>query len=240
MWRGSTARKRPSTTPIRTSRCTRATSTPTSCGRTRRCTTRRRSCSCCSARPGPCCSTRGPPRTRSSSRCAARLTRSSTAGWPRHPHPDDYGLLVLHTHAHGDHVAADGQFLGRPDTVLVGASPRRGVAVLRLRPPAGVRGRAGPRRPGSRLPGHARAPRGGGHLLRPVHRDPVHRRHRLPGPPVRLRLARLRPVDRPARRAGASSGRSATCSAAISRCRQNRAWTTRLAGPTSRTNPPWS
>ncbi len=30
-----------------------------------------------------------------------RSTRSSTAGWPRHPHPDDYGLLVLHTHAHG-------------------------------------------------------------------------------------------------------------------------------------------
>ncbi|TDC67085.1 MBL fold metallo-hydrolase [Micromonospora sp. KC207] len=32
-----------------------------------------------------------------------------------------YGLLVLHTHAHGDHVAGDGQFAGRPDTVVVGA-----------------------------------------------------------------------------------------------------------------------
>jgi len=48
-------------------------------------------------------------------------------GWlARHPHPDDYGLLVLHTHAHGDHVAADGQFTGRPSTVVVGAA--RGVA----------------------------------------------------------------------------------------------------------------
>jgi hydroxyacylglutathione hydrolase len=37
-------------------------------------------------------------------------------------HPRDaYGLLVLHTHAHGDHVAGDEQFAGRPDTVLVDA-----------------------------------------------------------------------------------------------------------------------
>jgi glyoxylase-like metal-dependent hydrolase (beta-lactamase superfamily II) len=39
-----------------------------------------------------------------------------------HPHPDDYGLLVLHTHGHGDHIAADGQFAGRPDTTVVGAA----------------------------------------------------------------------------------------------------------------------
>ncbi|HWS38780.1 MAG TPA: MBL fold metallo-hydrolase, partial [Actinoplanes sp.] len=32
-----------------------------------------------------------------------------------------YGLLVLHTHGHGDHVAADAQFDGRPDTVVVSA-----------------------------------------------------------------------------------------------------------------------
>jgi hydroxyacylglutathione hydrolase len=37
-------------------------------------------------------------------------------------HPrDGYGLLVLHTHSHGDHVAGDAQFAGRPDTVLVDA-----------------------------------------------------------------------------------------------------------------------
>src|SRR5690349_5464735 len=38
----------------------------------------------------------------------------------RNPH-SDYALLVLHTHAHDDHVAADDQFSGRPDTVLVKA-----------------------------------------------------------------------------------------------------------------------
>ncbi|MFF5207707.1 MBL fold metallo-hydrolase [Streptosporangium sp. NPDC000396] len=37
-------------------------------------------------------------------------------------HPRDrYPLLVLHTHPHGDHVAGDAQFAGRPDTVVVGA-----------------------------------------------------------------------------------------------------------------------
>jgi hydroxyacylglutathione hydrolase len=39
----------------------------------------------------------------------------------RHPHPGDYGLLILHTHSHADHTAADGQFAGRPATVIVGA-----------------------------------------------------------------------------------------------------------------------
>ncbi|SDP51731.1 Glyoxylase, beta-lactamase superfamily II [Arthrobacter sp. ok909] len=33
-----------------------------------------------------------------------------------------YQLLVLHTHPHGDHVAGDAQFAGRPDTVLVDAA----------------------------------------------------------------------------------------------------------------------
>jgi hydroxyacylglutathione hydrolase len=37
-----------------------------------------------------------------------------------HPRPD-YELLVLHSHAHDDHVAGDGQFLDRPGTVVVGA-----------------------------------------------------------------------------------------------------------------------
>ncbi|MET3812367.1 MBL fold metallo-hydrolase [Arthrobacter sp. UYEF3] len=37
-------------------------------------------------------------------------------------HPrDGYGLLVLHTHPHGDHVAGDAQFAGRPGTLLVDA-----------------------------------------------------------------------------------------------------------------------
>jgi hydroxyacylglutathione hydrolase len=42
------------------------------------------------------------------------------AGWlDSHPR-GGYRLLVAHTHAHGDHVAADGQFAGRPDTTVVG------------------------------------------------------------------------------------------------------------------------
>jgi hypothetical protein len=37
-------------------------------------------------------------------------------------HPrNGYGLLVLHTHPHGDHVAGDVQFTGRADTLLVDA-----------------------------------------------------------------------------------------------------------------------
>jgi hydroxyacylglutathione hydrolase len=39
----------------------------------------------------------------------------------RHPHPDGYELLVLHTHSHTDHTAADYQFAGRPDTEVIGA-----------------------------------------------------------------------------------------------------------------------
>ncbi|MEV7725393.1 MBL fold metallo-hydrolase [Streptomyces sp. NPDC087917] len=41
----------------------------------------------------------------------------------RHPRPGapGYGLLVAHTHGHGDHVAADGQFADRPLTTVVGA-----------------------------------------------------------------------------------------------------------------------
>jgi len=43
-------------------------------------------------------------------------------GWlAEHPRPGDYGLLILHTHSHADHTAADGQFAGRPNTVMVGA-----------------------------------------------------------------------------------------------------------------------
>jgi hydroxyacylglutathione hydrolase len=42
------------------------------------------------------------------------------AGWlADHPRAE-YGLVVAHTHGHGDHVAGDGQFDGRPDTVVVG------------------------------------------------------------------------------------------------------------------------
>ena len=38
-----------------------------------------------------------------------------------HPRPG-YELVVAHSHAHGDHVAADAQFTDRPDTVIVGTT----------------------------------------------------------------------------------------------------------------------
>ncbi|HUZ24709.1 MAG TPA: MBL fold metallo-hydrolase [Streptosporangiaceae bacterium] len=42
------------------------------------------------------------------------------SGWLAvHPR-DRYELVVAHTHGHGDHVAGDPQFAGRPDTTLVG------------------------------------------------------------------------------------------------------------------------
>ncbi|MFJ5780385.1 MBL fold metallo-hydrolase [Streptomyces sp. NPDC093094] len=42
-------------------------------------------------------------------------------GWlARHPR-QDYHLLVLHTHGHGDHIAGDSQFTDRPDTTVVDA-----------------------------------------------------------------------------------------------------------------------
>ncbi|MFF0204461.1 MBL fold metallo-hydrolase [Streptomyces sp. NPDC005017] len=42
-------------------------------------------------------------------------------GWlARHPR-QDYHLLVLHTHGHGDHIAGDSQFTDRPDTSVVDA-----------------------------------------------------------------------------------------------------------------------
>ncbi|GAA3509922.1 glyoxylase-like metal-dependent hydrolase (beta-lactamase superfamily II) [Streptosporangium album] len=45
------------------------------------------------------------------------LTGRRLAEHPR----DGYPLLVLHTHAHRDHIAGDAQFTDRPDTVVVGA-----------------------------------------------------------------------------------------------------------------------
>ncbi len=50
-----------------------------------------------------------------------RVVDELVNGW-LHDHPrDGYTLLVLHTHAHGDHVAGDAQFADRPGTTVVGA-----------------------------------------------------------------------------------------------------------------------
>lgn len=37
--------------------------------------------------------------------------------------PAPLGLVVAHTHAHGDHIAGDDLFAGRPDTRITGTSP---------------------------------------------------------------------------------------------------------------------
>ncbi|MDI6104581.1 MBL fold metallo-hydrolase [Actinoplanes sp. NEAU-A12] len=63
------------------------------------------------------------------------LTRRWLAVHPR----EDYELLVLHTHAHGDHTAGDTQFTGRAGTVVVGADRATAWAYLELDEP----GRAG-------------------------------------------------------------------------------------------------
>lgn len=43
-------------------------------------------------------------------------------GWLRAHPRDGYELIVAHSHAHGDHVAGDGQFADRPRTRVVGHS----------------------------------------------------------------------------------------------------------------------
>jgi glyoxylase-like metal-dependent hydrolase (beta-lactamase superfamily II) len=42
--------------------------------------------------------------------------------------PEGLDLVVAHSHGHGDHVAGDGQFRGRPGTVVVGRDHRSAVA----------------------------------------------------------------------------------------------------------------
>ncbi|MFJ1702555.1 MBL fold metallo-hydrolase [Kitasatospora sp. NPDC088346] len=50
-------------------------------------------------------------------RVVDELVERRLVAYPRAHYP----LLVLHSHAHGDHVAGDGQFADRPDTVVVPA-----------------------------------------------------------------------------------------------------------------------
>ncbi|WP_082537579.1 MBL fold metallo-hydrolase [Angustibacter sp. Root456] len=51
-----------------------------------------------------------------------RAVDDLVAEWvAQHPHPQ-YELVVAHTHGHGDHVAGDPSFAGRPHTVTVGRS----------------------------------------------------------------------------------------------------------------------
>ncbi|MBN9613818.1 MAG: MBL fold metallo-hydrolase, partial [Actinobacteria bacterium] len=61
-----------------------------------------------------------------------RVIDALIAQWlERHPR-SGYELLVLHTHAHGDHVAGDRQFADRPATTLVRAEREAAWAFLGL------------------------------------------------------------------------------------------------------------
>lgn len=61
-------------------------------------------------------------------------------GWlAAHPR-EGYGLLVLHTHPHGDHVAGDAQFADRPGTLVVDAERRSAWEFFGFEDDAGAAG----------------------------------------------------------------------------------------------------
>jgi hydroxyacylglutathione hydrolase len=41
-------------------------------------------------------------------------------------------LIVAHSHSHGDHIAGDAEFVGRPDTTVVGHSPEQVAAFFKI------------------------------------------------------------------------------------------------------------
>jgi|HubBroStandDraft_1064217.scaffolds.fasta_scaffold00076_49 hydroxyacylglutathione hydrolase len=52
--------------------------------------------------------------------------------WLAEKHRASIPLIVAHSHAHGDHVAGDGEFVGRPDVTLVGHSPEQVAAFFKI------------------------------------------------------------------------------------------------------------
>jgi len=48
-----------------------------------------------------------------------RIVDELVGGWIANHPRDGYRLLIIHTHAHGDHSAGDVQFIDRPDTTVV-------------------------------------------------------------------------------------------------------------------------
>ena len=117
-WRGTMAAGAAGRTSGRRSRCTPPTRTRSSSARARASTTRRRSSTCSAATSGRCCSTPGP--TSNPADFPLRATVDAILeGWlAEHPR-QHYELVVVHSHGHGDHVAADGQLADRPDTTVV-------------------------------------------------------------------------------------------------------------------------
>jgi len=57
-------------------------------------------------------------------RCPLRATVDGLIDAWLEAHPrSSYGLIVAHSHGHGDHVAGDAQFAGRPNTTVVDREP---------------------------------------------------------------------------------------------------------------------
>ena len=53
----------------------------------------------------------------------AAVVKRTIDDWLRRNRRDSIALVVAHTHAHGDHIAGDGQFATMPDTSVVTPSP---------------------------------------------------------------------------------------------------------------------
>ncbi len=134
------------------------------------------------------------------------------AEWLRSHPRADYGLVVAHTHAHGDHIAGDAQFDGRPSTSVVGTTVDDVIAFFGLRdwPGHPVVLSLGDR--DDRRDPRPRTRTIGGRLLRPRDRDALHRRHGLPGSSVHPGPRRVPRDDRPTR------SRSATRATRPCRC----------------------
>ena len=95
-------------------------------------------------------------------------------------------------HAHGDHVAGDAQFAGRPRHRVVGAE-RRGVwEYFGFGDDRDEVAQCRPGRPGAGVPGQPGHHEAAVTFYDPYDRIPAHRRHRLPRPAVRQGLARIR------------------------------------------------
>ncbi|MDP8983775.1 MAG: MBL fold metallo-hydrolase [Pseudomonadota bacterium] len=54
------------------------------------------------------------------------------ADWLRTQGRKSIHLVVAHSHAHGDHIAGDHEFAGRPDTTVVGHSPAAVAAFFKI------------------------------------------------------------------------------------------------------------
>jgi hydroxyacylglutathione hydrolase len=54
------------------------------------------------------------------------------ADWLRAKGQKSIHLVVAHSHAHGDHIAGDKEFVGRPDTTVVGHSPQEVAAFFSI------------------------------------------------------------------------------------------------------------